>query len=141
MDTDMDTKLLGTDRRGVLTTLKRDGRPQLSPVSYLWEPDLRRIRISATDDRAKTRNLRRDPRASFLVTAPEYAAYLIAEGLAEVSAPALARDDAITEELVEVFRLIAGEHPDWAEYRDVMVEERRVVIRIAVERTYGWSRD
>ncbi|WP_406288677.1 PPOX class F420-dependent oxidoreductase [Embleya sp. NBC_00896] len=136
----MDTHLLGTDRRGVLTTLKRDGRPQLSPVSYLWEPDKRLIRISATDDRAKTRNLRRDPRASFLVTAPEYSAYLVAEGLAEISAPCLDPHDAIADELVEVYRLIVGEHPDWDEYRDVMAKEHRVVIRVAISRTYGWSR-
>ncbi|MGC0418815.1 PPOX class F420-dependent oxidoreductase [Embleya sp. AB8] len=140
MDQDPDTRLLGTDRRGVLTTLKRDGRPQLSPVSYLWEPEQRLIRISATYDRAKTRNLRRDPRASFLVTAPEYAAYLVAEGRAEVGPPCLSPDDPIADELVEVYRRIVGEHPDWAEYRAVMAEERRVVIRITVERTYGWSR-
>ncbi|MGW1988509.1 PPOX class F420-dependent oxidoreductase [Embleya sp. NPDC001921] len=136
----MDTKLLGTDRRGVLTTLKRDGRPQLSPVSYLWEPDRRLIRVSATVDRAKTRNLARDPRASFLVTAPDYDAYLVAEGHAEISAACQSPDDPIADELVEVYRLIVGEHPDWAEYRDVMATEHRVVIRITVERTYGWSR-
>ncbi|MEU0935946.1 PPOX class F420-dependent oxidoreductase [Embleya sp. NPDC005971] len=136
----MDTELLGTDRRGVLTTLKRDGRPQLSPVSYLWEPDLRLIRISATADRAKTRNLARDPRASFLVTAPDYAGYLVAEGRAEIGAPCRAPDDAAADELVEVYRRIVGEHPDWTEYRAVMAAEHRVVIRITVERTYGWSR-
>jgi PPOX class probable F420-dependent enzyme len=58
-------------RGGSLITLKRDGRPQASVVIHAWDADTRSIRVSLTDDRAKTRNLRRDPRASYQVVAPD----------------------------------------------------------------------
>ena len=122
--------------RGVLVTLRRDGRPQLSNLDYLAEPGL--IRCSTTGDRAKARNLRRDPRASFHVTTPDGGAYAVAEGTATLTAPATAEDDATVEELVEVYRRIRGDHPDWAEYRAAMVADGRLVVRIAVERVYGW---
>jgi PPOX class probable F420-dependent enzyme len=131
-------ELLGSARRGVLATLKRDGRPQLSNVSFTFDPTSRVLRISSTDDRAKVRNLRRDPRASFHVTTGNMGAYVVAEGDAEVTPVAAAPDDPTVEELVDVYRTIAGEHPDWAEFRAAMVTDRRVVIRIPVTRTYGW---
>lgn len=132
---------LGSRSRGVLVTLKRDGRPQLSPVDYTWDADTRLLRASVTDDRAKTRNLRRDPRATFYVSTPEMGAYLVAEGTAELSAVAADPDDDTVAELVEVYRAIAGEHPDWQEYREAMVVDRRLVLRLTVERTYGSGAD
>jgi PPOX class probable F420-dependent enzyme len=131
--------LLSERRRGVLVTLKRDGRPQLSNVVQVYDDGV--IRISATEDRAKTRNLRRDPRGSFYVTTDDLGAYLVAEGTAEVTPPAADPGDATVAELIEVYRAIAGEHPDWDEYRAAMVADRRVVIRLRVERVYGWSAD
>jgi PPOX class probable F420-dependent enzyme len=93
--------------------------------------------VSATDDRAKTRNLRRDPRASFYVGSSDGRSYLVAEGDAELSAVAADPHDAAVEELIDVYRKIAGEHPDWDEYRAAMVADRRLVIRLRADRAYG----
>lgn len=131
-------QLLSELPRGVLATIKRDGRPQLSNVGFSYDPESRTVRISVTDDRAKTRNLRRDPRATFYVTTPNMGAYVAAEGDAELSPVAAAPDDATVDELVEVYRAISGEHPDWAEFRQAMVDDRRLVVRLPVTRIYGW---
>ena len=128
--------MLGDHGRGLLATLKKDGRPQLSVVAYAYDPAEHVIRMSVTDGRAKTRNLRRDSRASFQV-APGAYQYVVAEGTASLSEVATDPDDAACDELVAVYRQIAGEHPDWAEYRAAMVADRRLVVRIAVERAYG----
>jgi PPOX class probable F420-dependent enzyme len=129
--------LLGIRGRGTLVTLKRDGRPQLSVVAYTTDPDTRVIRFSTTDDRAKTRNLRRDPRASFYVSTPDGWAYSVAEGIAALTPVASDAHDATVEELIDVYRAIAGEHPDWDDYRRAMVADRRLVVRIQIDRTYG----
>lgn len=129
--------LLGDARIGVLATIKRDGRPQLSNVSYRFADGL--VRISVTDTRAKTANLRRDARASFYVTAPDYRSYVVAEGSAELTPVATEPNDATVDELVDVYRSISGEHPDWDEYRTAMVADRRLVIRLAVDRVYGMA--
>lgn len=130
--------LLADSHQGVLTTLKRDGRPQLSNVSYTFDPETRLIRISVTDGRAKTRNLRRDPRASFYVTSADFRSYAVAEGTAELTPVAAAPDDATVDELVDVYRAIAGSHPDWDEYRAAMVADHRLVVTIPVDRVYGY---
>ncbi|MDQ3786328.1 MAG: PPOX class F420-dependent oxidoreductase [Actinomycetota bacterium] len=129
--------LLADRNQGVLTTLKRDGRPQLSNVSYTYADGV--VRISVTAGRAKTRNLLRDPRASFYVCAPDFRSYVVAEGTAELTPVASAPDDATVDELVDVYRSIAGEHPDWAEYRAAMVADQRLVVRIPVDRVYGMA--
>lgn len=129
-------ELFGERGRGVLVTLRRDGRPQLSNLDYLAEPGL--IRCSTTGDRAKARNLRRDPRASFHVSTPDGGAYAVAEGVVTLTDPAAATTDETVDELVEVYRRIRGEHPDWADYRAAMVADGRLVIRLQVHRVYGW---
>jgi PPOX class probable F420-dependent enzyme len=132
-----DDTLLRTGKRGVLATLKRDGRPQLSNVAYHYADGL--IRISVTDGLAKTCNLRRDPRASFHVTTENLAAYVVAEGTAELSPVAADEHDDVVEELVELYRTIWGDHPDWDEYRAAMVADRRLLIRLPVDRLYGYA--
>ncbi|WP_256638575.1 PPOX class F420-dependent oxidoreductase [Streptomyces murinus] len=129
--------LLSEGHGGVLVTLRRDGRPQLSNVSHAYEPDERIIRISVTDDRAKTRNLRRDPRASYHVTSDDRWAYTVAEGMAELSPVAEDPHDETVEELIRLYRAVIGEHPDWDEYRAAMVRDRRLVVRLHVARVYG----
>ncbi|MEU5892952.1 PPOX class F420-dependent oxidoreductase [Streptomyces sp. NPDC047461] len=129
--------LLSEGHGGVLVTLKRDGRPQLSNVSHAYYPDERIIRVSVTDDRAKTRNLRRDPRASYHVTAADRWAYTVAEGTAELTPVAQDPYDETVEELVRLYRDVLGEHPDWDDFRAAMVRDRRVVLRLKVERAYG----
>jgi PPOX class probable F420-dependent enzyme len=126
--------VLATDL-GTLATIKRDGRPQLSDVNYTAAPGV--LRFSTRTDLAKVANLRRDPRASLKVTAPR--GYAVVEATAELSAPSQALDDPVVEELIEVYRLIAGkDHPDWDDYRRAMVADGRLVVRLHVERLYGW---
>ncbi|MFY1687504.1 PPOX class F420-dependent oxidoreductase [Plantactinospora sp. WMMB782] len=122
---------------GVLATLKRDGRPQLSNVNYTYDPDRRLIRVSVTDGRAKTANLRRDPRASFQVSTADGWAYAVAEGIAELTPVAAGPTDPTVEELIDVYRAVQGEHPDWDDYRRAMVADRRLVLRLPVDRVYG----
>jgi PPOX class probable F420-dependent enzyme len=130
-------ELLSESGGGVLVTLKRDGRPQLSNVGHRYYPDERVVRISVTEDRAKTRNLRRDPRASYHVTTPDRWAYAVVEGTAELSPVAKDPYDDTVEELVRLYRDLAGEHPDWDDYRAAMVRDRRLVVRLRVEHAYG----
>ncbi len=129
--------LFTTIGHGVLVTLKADGRPQLSNVSHHYDASARTVRISITESRAKTRNLRRDPRASYHVTSADFRAWAVAEATASLSEVATRPDDAAVGELVELYRAIAGEHPDWDEYRAAMVADRRLVVRLPVERFYG----
>ena len=130
-------ELLGSRKLGVLATIKRDGRPQLSNVSYTFDPDRSLIRVSITDDRAKTANLRRDPRASFQVSSPDGWAYAVAEVTAELSPVAADPNDATVQELIDIYRAVAGEHPDWDDYRRAMVQDRRIALHLRVERVYG----
>lgn len=135
-----DDKLLAVIRGnslGVLATLKRDGRPQLSNVSYHFDTQALVLRVSVTEPRAKTRNLRRDPRASILVSSDDGWSYAVAEGTAELSPPAAAPSDATVEGLVALYRNIAGEHPDWDDYRQAMVTDRRVLLTLPIEHLYG----
>ena len=133
---DLEQLIAGT-HGGALVTLKRDGRPQLSNVSHVFDPETRLLRISTTADRAKVANLRRDPRAGYYVTSKDQWTYAVAEGTAELTPVAADPHDATVEELIEVYRLILGEHPDWDEYRAAMVADRRLVVRLTVERVYG----
>ncbi|MFE9764019.1 PPOX class F420-dependent oxidoreductase [Streptomyces sp. NPDC005808] len=132
--------LLSEYKGGVLVTLKRDGRPQLSNVTHAYYPDERIVRVSLTDDRAKTRNLRRDPRASYHVTSEDRWAYTVAEGVAELTPVASDPHDETVEELIRLYRDVQGEHPDWDDYRAAMVRDRRLVLRLHVERAYGIPR-
>ncbi|MFF4349108.1 PPOX class F420-dependent oxidoreductase [Streptomyces sp. NPDC001530] len=133
-------KLLSEYKGGVLVTLKKDGRPQLSNVMHTYDPDERIIRVSLTDDRAKTRNLRRDPRASYHVTSEDRWAYTVAEGTAELTPVAEDPDDETVGELVRLYRDALGEHPDWDDYRAAMVRDHRLVLRLHVDRVYGIPR-
>jgi PPOX class probable F420-dependent enzyme len=123
-------------RQGVLTTLRRDGRPQISNIIYVID-DGGTIRISVTADRAKTKNLQRDPRASLYVCGESFWTYAVVDGEAELSPVAADTADATVEELVALYRTLSGEHPDWDEYRAAMVADRRLVVRIRPTRAYG----
>jgi uncharacterized protein len=129
--------LISGNSLGVLATIKRDGRPQLSNVSYHFDPREVVVRVSITEPRAKTRNLRRDPRASLLVDSDDGWSYAVAEGTAELTPPAAAPDDATVEALIALYRNIAGEHPDWDEYREAMVTDRRVLLTLPISHVYG----
>jgi PPOX class probable F420-dependent enzyme len=124
---------------GVLATIKRDGRPQLSTVGFGYDIGSRTISVSVTDGRAKTANLRRDPRASMHAASDDGWAYVVAEGTAALSPVAQAADDETVDELVHLYRTLRGEHPDWDEFRRTMVDEGRLVLRIHVDRVYGMA--
>ena len=136
MDLSAALEFARTHRRGVLATLKRDGRPQLSNVAYALGAD-GVVRMSITEDRAKTKNLRRDARASLHVARDDFYAYVVLEGDAELSAVAAAPDDATVDELVEQYKVIAGEHDDWDAFRAAMVADRRLVARLRPAHAYG----
>ncbi|MFC4946421.1 PPOX class F420-dependent oxidoreductase [Pseudonocardia sp. GCM10023141] len=129
--------LFTASRNGTLITLKRDGRPQASVVTHHFDVASRTLRVSITEGRAKTRNLRRDPRASYSVVSTDQRTYAVGEALAELTPPATAPDDATADALVELYRSIAGEHPDWDEYRAAMVADHRVVLTLKLDRIYG----
>jgi PPOX class probable F420-dependent enzyme len=115
--------------QAVLTTTRRDGRPQLSPVT-LGVDDAGRLVVSTYPHRAKTSNIRRNPTVSVCVLSDDFGGeWVQVDGRAEV----LDVPDAV-EALVEYYRNIAGEHPDWDEYRAAMVAQGKSLIRITIER-------
>ncbi|WP_199443119.1 PPOX class F420-dependent oxidoreductase [Umezawaea beigongshangensis] len=115
--------------RALLITHRADGRPQVSPVSCGVDAE-GRIVVSTYPQRAKVRNLRRDDRVSACVLSDDWdGPYVQVDGRAEV----LDLPESV-EPLVEYFRAIAGEHPDWDEYREAMRRQGKSLIRVTVER-------
>jgi len=113
----------------VLTTYRRDGSPQTSPVSAGVD-EQGRIVISSYPERAKARNARRDPRASVLVLSDDFdGAWVQVDGEVEV----IDLPEAL-EPLVDYFRAISGEHPDWDDYRQAMVRQGKCLIRVTPRR-------
>jgi PPOX class probable F420-dependent enzyme len=129
MDIDVARAFLGKHHRAVLATSRADGMPQLSPVTCAIDDD-GRVLVSTRETAIKTRNLRRDPRASLCVfTDAFFGDWIQVEGAAEIiSLPAA------MELLVSYYRAVAGEHPDWDDYRAAMTRDRRVIVRIAITR-------
>jgi PPOX class probable F420-dependent enzyme len=122
--------------RSVLTTIRRNGRPQLSNVvHHVFDDGL--IRISITADRAKYKNLVREPWAALHVTRADFFAYAVLEGEVELTPVAAQPDDATVDELVAYYRAASGEHDDWDDYRASMVADRRVIARFRPTRAYG----
>ncbi len=127
-------------RWGVLATVKRDGRPQLSNVGYSYDAESQLFRVSVTADRAKTRNLRADPRVTLHVASKDFWTWVAVEGTAELTPVAADPHDATVEELITYYRGISGEHENWDEYRAAMVADRRLVVQFRPEHTYGQLR-
>lgn len=123
-------------RRSVLVTLKRDGRPQLSNILHLVGGD-GLIRVSITADRAKYHNLAREPWAALHATSADFWHYAVLECDVTLSAVAARPDDAVVGELVDYYRAANGEHDDWDDYRAAMVRDRRVVARLRPTYAYG----
>jgi PPOX class probable F420-dependent enzyme len=129
--------LIAESRLGVLATIKSNGMPQLSPVTPFYDEDAGVIYVSMTEGRAKTANLRRDPRASLEVTSSDGWAWATAEGTVTLTGPGTDLHGPEVEALVDYYRSAAGEHQDWDEYRAVMVSDRRVLMAMTVDRVYG----
>jgi PPOX class probable F420-dependent enzyme len=121
---------------GILVAEKADGRPHLSNISYAIDGD-GVVRISTTAATAKAKHLARSPKASLYVGREDFWAFVVLDGDVELSAVAAERDDAAVEELIDLFRAVQGEHPDWDDYRRAMVEDRRLVIRLRPTHAYG----
>jgi PPOX class probable F420-dependent enzyme len=122
-------EFLRTRHQGVLATTRRDGRPQLSPVTCGLNRD-NRIVISTYPERAKAINARRNPAVSICVISPGWSdPWVQVDGVAKV----LDLPEAL-EPLVEYYRCISGEHPDWDEYRDAMQRQGKCLIEIDIER-------
>jgi PPOX class probable F420-dependent enzyme len=122
--------------QGVLATQRRDGRPQMSNIAYLLGVD-GTIRISVTDSRAKTKNLGRDPRASLYVPSDDFWSYCVLDCDAELMPVASEPDDATVNALVEYYRALSGEHPDWDEYRQAMIHDGRLLLVLTPTHAYG----
>jgi PPOX class probable F420-dependent enzyme len=125
-------EFLHANHRAVMSTFRADGRPHLTPVSAGVD-GAGRVIISSPETTAKVRNLRRDPRIAVCVMNDGfYGTWAQVEGTVEI----VERPEAV-EALVDYYRRLAGEHPDWADYRRAMVEDRRVLLRFEIERTSG----
>ncbi len=122
--------------QGVLATIRANGRPQLSNIMYV-PGDGDTLLISVTDSRAKTRNLRRDPRASLYVLGDSFYQYVVLEAVAELTPVTIDPHDEVADLLVDYYRKGSGEHPDWEEYRAAMVTDERLILRLVPERAYG----
>lgn len=129
MQPDEARQFIATNHRAVLATQRRDGHPQLSPVTCGVDAK-GRVTISTRETAIKTRNLRRDPHASLCVFSDGFfGRWVQVEGEAEV----VSLPEAM-EPLIDYYRLISGEHPDWDDYRTAMIRERRVIVRMTIDR-------
>ena len=114
---------------GVLATTRQDGRPQMSPIAAAVDAD-GLVTISSRETAIKVKNLRRDPRASLCALNDGFFGdWVQLDGTAEI----LSLPEAM-EPLVEYYRSLSGEHPDWDDYRAAMERDQRLLIRIRVER-------
>ncbi len=126
MDLDAALAYASTTKHGVLITLRTDGRAQSSDVAFLVHDGT--FVISLTDTRAKTHNMRRDPRVVLHLTDPSTWTYLSFDGTVSLSPVATTPDDATNDALVDYYERVAKRaHPDWDEYRRAMVAEQRLL--------------
>jgi PPOX class probable F420-dependent enzyme len=137
---DVDPRLLALAAEhtwGVLAAVTEDGRPHLSNIGYAYDAERRLFRVSVTADRVKTRLLASDPRVTLHVASKDFWSWVAVEGTAHLTPVAADPHDATVDELVEYYRGVNGEHPDWEGYRAAMVADRRLVVRFTPEHTYG----
>ncbi len=128
MELDEARAFMREHHRGILATFRKDGRPQMSAIS-VGVDDQGRAVISTGEGAHKTRNIRRDPRVSVCVMSEDFWNWIQIDGTATV----VSLPEAM-EPLVEYYRTVAGEHPDWDDYRRAMEDQRRVILRIDIER-------
>lgn len=129
MDLERAREFVRAHHRAVLATTRSDGLPQLSPVTAGVD-DVGRVVISTRETAVKTKNLARDPRASLCVMNDGFfGEWVQAEGTAEIIHLPEAMDL-----LVDYYRKVSGEHPDWDDYRQAMTRDRRVIVAITLTR-------
>jgi PPOX class probable F420-dependent enzyme len=129
VDINRATAFLRVHHRAVLATARADGRPQLSPVTVTAD-EAGLVLISTRETAVKTKNIARDPRVSLCVlTDAFFGEWIQVEGTAEIIHLPAALDL-----LVDYYRRISGEHPDWDDYRAAMHRDRRVMVRVTITR-------
>ena len=139
MDLDHALDFAAARAKGVVMTIRANGRPQASNIMFGIEGAL--VRISVTADRAKTANVRRDPRVSLHVTSEDFWEYVVLEADADLSPVAAEPEDDACLELRGLYRQLSGEHENWDEYDAAMIRDRRQVLRLRPTRAYGMLRD
>jgi PPOX class probable F420-dependent enzyme len=122
-------------RNGVLVTLRRDGRAQSSDIAYAVNGDV--VVVSLTTDRAKAANMRRDPRIVLHVSDPARFSYVSFDGVATLTEVCADPNDAVADALVAYYTAVSGEHPNWAEFRQAMVDERRLLAHLHTQSVTG----
>lgn len=128
LDVDEALDWAGGHRHGVLITIRRDGRAQSSDIVYAVIDGAFWVSLTAT--RAKTANMRRDPRVVMHITSPDTWSYVSFDGVADLGPVTTSTDDEVAEDLVRLYRSLSGEHDDWQEYRRAMVDQQRQVMRL-----------
>jgi PPOX class probable F420-dependent enzyme len=134
----LDTEHLGVLSRRpvvVMATVQPDDRPQLSVVRPWFHDAIAEVTLTAR--RVKTRNLRADPRVTFLATDDTGQRFVAAEGRAVLTPVSTEPGDATGRRLADLYRAVAGEHPDWDDYYRAMVTDRRLIARVDLEHTYA----
>ncbi|MFF2131490.1 TIGR03618 family F420-dependent PPOX class oxidoreductase [Streptomyces olivochromogenes] len=130
------SSLLGRQQFGTLATIKRSGHPHLTTMVYSWDPEARIVRFSTTADRVKVQHLRRNPRAALHVSGGDVWSFAVAEGETVVSESTAVPGDAVGRELLGMIPK-SGRPEDETAFLEELVAERRVVIRLKVDRLYG----
>ena len=129
-------RFVAENRRGVLTTFRRNGSAQMSIITCGPYGD--GVAFTTTEDRAKLHNLRRNPHCTLMVARENWSAYVVLEGNARVLSPGSADSEELRLALRDVYRTAAAaEHPDWEEYDQAMQEQRRSAIIVIPEHIYG----
>lgn len=134
------SELLGAQQFGTLATVKRSGHPHLTTMLYSWDPEGRIVRFSTTLDRVKVGHVRRNPRVALHVRGGDVWSFAVAEGEAEVSEVTRVPGDEVGRELLALMPGAAAPG-DEAAFLEQLVADRRVVIRLAVDRLYGTALD
>ncbi len=135
MRTDNVKDFLSNNHKAVLTTYRKNGNAQMSII--VVGPYRDGAAFTTTADRAKLINLKRDPRCTLLVSQDSWWGFLVLEGHAEILSPKNTDAEGLQQTLRGVYRSIAGEHPDWEEYDQAMLDERRSAVIVIPDRVYG----
>ena len=124
------------NHQGVLTCFRRNGAAQMSIVTCGAYQD--GVAFTTTEDRAKLHNLRRNPRCSLMISHPDWRPFVVLEGTARILSPGRADPDELRQALRDVFRAASGQdHPNWEEYDQAMVQDRRSAIIVVPDHIYG----
>jgi PPOX class probable F420-dependent enzyme len=128
--------LIAARHQAVLATIRRDGRPQMSNILYVWDPAARVARISTTASRAKARNLRRDPRATLNVPGEHFWSFAVADGDCELIGPTTSPGDEAGRELLAVHSAFYDDLEE-DQFFQQMIDNERLVIRLQATHVYG----